>query len=67
MDIKSEIIQNQIRKYFLTIVVIGLIFISLLSGFDFYKSLFDLTTAILCCTIFEIIRLGCLWSFVSNE
>ncbi len=55
---------SKVQKHILLLVVIGLSLISITAGFEFYKSLFDLTIAILCCLIFEIIRLGCLWSFV---
>ena len=55
------------RKYFLLFSVIGLTFISLSAGFDFYLKLFGLEIALLCCVVFEILRLGCLWSIVFRE
>lgn len=55
---------TNIKKYVLMGVVVGLTLISLFAGFHFYRSLFDIKVAVLCCVLFEIIRLGCLWSFV---
>ena len=56
---------NKSRKYVLMTAVVGLSIISVSAGYDFYDTLFGKSTAILCCTIFEMIRLACLWSFVS--
>ena len=55
---------NRAKVLILRGAVIGLTFISVTAGFDFYHSLFDLTTALLCCVIFETTRLACLWSLV---
>jgi hypothetical protein len=44
--------------------VIGLTLVSVSAGFEFYHNLFGLATAILCCVIFETIRLGCLWAWL---
>ena len=51
------------RKYVLSIAVIGLTLISVTAGYDFYSSLFGITTAILCCVIFETLRVICIYSF----
>lgn len=55
------------RKYVLFVFVIGLTLISLTAGFNFYRSLFGMTTAVLCCAVFETLRLGCLWSLIAQE
>ena len=56
---------KQKRANLILVAVIGLTLISVSAGFRFYHCLFGLTTAILCCVIFETLRLGCLWSLVA--
>ena len=50
--------------YTLRAIVIGLTLISVTAGFEFYAALFGVVTAILCCLIFETLRLGCIWSLL---
>ncbi|MCI0552066.1 MAG: hypothetical protein L0287_14025 [Anaerolineae bacterium] len=54
------------KHYLLMFAVIGLTLISVTAGFSFYHTLFGLTTAILCCVVFETLRLACLWSLVNS-
>ena len=56
---------KQKRANLILAAIIGLTLISVSAGFRFYHYLFGLTTAILCCVIFETLRLGCLWSLVA--
>ena len=56
----------RIRRSLVLVAVVGLSLISVTAGFRFYHTLFNLTTAVLCCVIFETLRLGCLWSLVTN-
>lgn len=56
---------KQKRANLILAAIIGLTLISVSAGFRFYYYLFGLTTAILCCVIFETLRLGCLWSLVA--
>ena len=59
--VKLEVKQvNKSREYVLMTAVVGLSIISVSAGYDFYDTLFGKNTAILCCTIFEMIRLACL-------
>lgn len=53
---------SKAREYIILAAVLGLTVISVGAGFSFYKALFDETTAIICCIIFETLRLTCLWS-----
>ncbi|MCI0565235.1 MAG: hypothetical protein MN733_42765, partial [Nitrososphaera sp.] len=55
------------KHYLLMFAVIGLTLISVTAGFSFYHTLFGLTTAILCCVVFETLRLACLWSLVNSR
>ncbi|KAA3656668.1 MAG: hypothetical protein DWQ10_14890 [Calditrichaeota bacterium] len=49
------------KKILLMTLLIGLTLISLMAGFNFYETLFGLSTAIICSIVFESLRLGCLW------
>lgn len=55
---------DRVRQYLMPFAVVGLTLISVTAGFRFYHTLFGLTTAILCCVVFETLRLACLWSLV---
>lgn len=59
-----ESIMDRIRKYVILCAVVGLTLISVSAGFRFYHTLFGLVIAILCCVVFETLRLACLWSLV---
>ena len=50
-----------VKKILLMTLLIGLTLISLMAGFNFYQTLFGLSTAIICSIVFESLRLGCLW------
>ncbi len=55
---------DRIRKYIILCAVVGLTLISVSAGFRFYHTLFGLVIAILCCVVFETLRLACLWSLM---
>jgi hypothetical protein len=59
--------KQRARQFVLRATVIGLTLISVLAGFDFYSALFNVATAVLCCVVFETIRIACLWSFTFHR
>ncbi len=58
---------KQYLKYLFSALSIGLTLISMHSGFYFYLTMFDQTTAILATFVFEILRLATLYSLVMWE
>ena len=54
-------------KYLFSALSIGLTLISMHSGFYFYLTMFDITTAVLATFVFEILRLATLYSLVMWE
>ena len=58
---------KQYLKYLFSGLSIGLTLISMHSGFYFYLTMFDVTTAVLATGVFEILRLTTLYSLVMWE
>lgn len=57
---------SRLTEYTFRVAAVGLTLISVTAGFEFYHALFGIATAVLCCLVFEALRLACLWSLVAH-
>lgn len=57
---------SRLTEYTFRAAAVGLTLISVTAGFEFYHALFGIATAMLCCIVFEALRLACLWSLVAH-